>query len=1054
MSLTQLSIKRPLLMTMVLLGLVLFGAVAYTRLGADRYPQINIPYISIVVPYPGAGPEEVESRVTKLVEDTVAGSANLKTLRSYSLDGISIVSLEFKIGADVDTAAVDVERKLSAVRSMLPEEARAPSVAKAEFDSMPIMSMSLSGAIPDYQLYRLADESVKGRMEAVSGVASVRIVGGREREIQVKVDQSRLQARGISIQQVQAALAQGNISVPSGSINDRGLQYNIRLNGLVQRPDDLNEIIISSTPSGAVYLRDVAEVVDGFKKQELINSANGTESVGVLVTKASGASTMEVAKELQSTAMSVQKGLPEGVRLTVADDTSVFVKQSLDDIQTNLIYAVILTAVVLLFFLHSFRSTIIVLFSIPTSLISTFLVMWAMGFTLNMMSMMALALSIGILVDDSIVVLENIFRHLKLGETPWTAALKGRSEIGMAAMAITLVDVVVYVPMGFMSGMVGQFFREFGITVATATLVSLFVSFTLTPMLASRWLKAEPKSRSRSPLQWFGRFFEKGYNRLARAYRGVLIWALGHRKTVVFGTLVIFMGSMSLIPLNLIGAEFLPVEDQGTVQLDIEKPPGTPLNVTSGVVKQLEARLEMLPEVSNYFSTVGLSTGMGVTGDGRRASINVKLVDKNLRSKSIVQMQRTLQSLGDNIPGLTLRAQLPDIVGSSGQPFQVVLKGEDSSVLRKLASQVATVLKNVPGAADVTNSGASGAAEAQFQVDHQRLADLGLTSAALAAALRTDVEGVVVSQLRPEGQNRVDIRVVGSDIDRSNVASLSGLPVVSSKGVSTRLEQATTLKFVDSPTQIERLNRQHTISIGANIIGRPIGDVARDFREGLKSVSLPAGYSVALAGETESMDESFTSMIAALGLSILLMYMLMVALYESPVYPLVIMFALPVSMVGALGGLFLTGHTLNINSMIGMIMLMGLVGKNGILLVDYTNTLRSRGKSRFDAIVEAGPTRLRPILMTTSAMVMAMTPMALQLGAGAAGQASMAVVVIGGLISSTLLTLALVPVMYTLFDDLQVWVGVKVFRRGAKAEGSQIVDAANEPARSAVANGV
>jgi len=1029
--LTQISIKRPLLISMLLLCFVIFGGVAYSRLGADRYPQIDIPYVAVVVPYPGAGPEEVESRVTKLVEDTVAGTSGLKTLSSYSMDGISIVSLEFKIGADTNTSTIDVERKLSAIRSQLPAEAQAPSVIKAEFDAMPIMSLALSSSLPGDQLYRLADEKVKGRLEAVGGVASVKIVGGREREIQVKVDHARLQARGISIQQVQAALSQGNVSMPSGSIDEKGLQYNVRLNALVQKPDALNDMVISSGPAGTVYLRDVAEVVDGFKKQGVASRANGAEAVGIMVTKASNASTMQVAKDLQKTIKDVQNTLPEGTSLVVADDMSVFVKQSLDDIQTNLIYAVILTGLVLLLFLHSYRSTIIVLFSIPTSLISTFLMMWVMGFTLNMMSMMALALSIGILVDDSIVVLENIFRHLKLGETPWSAALKGRGEIGMAAIAITLVDVVVYVPVAFMSGMVGQFFREFGLTVATATLFSLFVSFTLTPMLASRWLKAEQDGGRRSLIERFGRLWEKGYDRVAGVYRRLLVWALRHRKTVVASAFVIFMGSMSLVALNLIGTEFLPVEDQAEVQMVVEMPPGTPLGVTANVVQQLESKLAKTPEVKDYFATVGLSDGLGTTGDTRRARISVKLVNKNQREKSITQMQKDLQALGSGIPGLTLRTQLPSVVGETTQPFMVFLKGEDSAVLSKLAAQVSDAVKRVSGTADITNSAAAGTAEARFEVDQQRLADLGLNSTAVAAALRTDVEGIVVSQLRPEGQNRVDIRVIGSDSDRSTVSALTGLPIVSPKGVVARLEQTTDLKFVESPTQIQRYNRQHTVVIGANVVGRPIGDVVRDFQEQMKGVPMPAGYSFSMSGDAQAMDESFTSMIAALGLSILLMYMLMVALYESPVYPLVIMFALPVSFVGAFGGLFVTGNTLNINSMIGMIMLMGLVGKNGILLVDYTNTLRSRGMSRFDAIVEAGPTRLRPILMTTSAMVMAMLPMALQLGQGAAGQASMAVVVIGGLISSTLLTLALVPVMYTIFDDLQVWVGKKVLRRGA-----------------------
>ncbi len=1034
MWLTEISIKRPVFISMLLLFFVLVGTVAYTRLGAEQYPQVDIPYVMVVVPYPGAGPEEVESRVTKTVEDAVAGSNQLKNLSSYSMDSLAIVALEYAIGADVDTATIDVERKVSAIRSQLPDEAKSPNVIKAEFNSIPIMSVSIAGKASDDQLYQLADQKIKSRLEAVNGVASVKIVGGREREIQVKVDQAKLQARGLSIQQVYAALAQGNISMPGGSIDEKGLQYNVRYNGLLQKPEDLQNLVVSSTPAAPVYLRDVAEIVDGFKKQTIINRTNGVNSVGLMITKSSNANTMQVANELRKTLKDIEKTLPAGTKMDIANDSSIFVKQSLNDVQSSLFYAVILTGLVLLLFLHTFRSTIIVLFSIPTSLISTFMVMWIMGFTLNMMSMMALALCVGILVDDSIVVLENIFRHLKLGETPWTAALKGRSEIGIAAIAITLVDVVVYVPTAFMSGMVGQFFRQFGLTVAVATLFSLFVSFTLTPMLASRWLKVETENDN-SLMGRFGRKWEAGYNRLAGVYGRLLVWALGHRKTVVAVTFLAFVGAVALIPLNLIGMEFMPAEDQSEVYLLVEMPPGTALNVTNDVVFQLESRLAKVPEVTDYFSTIGLATsGFASTGDSRSARIDVKLVGKDRRSKSSAQMAKELQKLGDGIPGLTLRTQLPSNVGGGGQPFLAYVKGDDPAELTKLAAEVAEVVKRVPGTGDVTNSAASGAPEVRFEPDLQRLADLGLTSTAVATTLRTDVEGMVASQLQPEGQNRVDIRVVGIDADKSTIANLSGLPIASPKGIITRMDQATSVKFVDSPAQIERMNRQRTVLIGANVYGRPLGDVVRDFREELKGIDVPPGFSVTMMGETQAMDESFTSMVEALLLSILLMYMLMAALYESLLYPLVVMFALPVSIVGALGGLFLTGQTLSMASMIGMIMLMGLVGKNGILLVDYTNTLRSRGKSRYDALIEAGPTRLRPILMTTAAMVMAMLPVALRIGQGAETRSPMGVVVIGGMISSTLLTLVLIPVVYTIFDDLQRWLGKKVFRRSTQAE--------------------
>lgn len=1030
MWLTEVSIKRPLFISMVLLFFVLVGAVAYTRLGAEQYPDVNIPYVMVVVPYPGAGPEEVESRVTKPVEDAVAGVSQLKNLISYSMDSLALVTMEFSIGADTDKVAIDVERKVSTIRSQLPEEAKAPNVIKTEFSALPIMSVSLSGSGTSDELFRLAEDKIKGRLEGVKGVASVRVVGGREREILVKVDQAQLRARGLSIQQVYGALAQGNISMPGGTLDERGIQYNVRYSGLLQTPEDLRDLVLYSAPNGTVYLRDVADVVDGFKKQQIFSRTNGIDSVGLLITKSSNANTMQVANDLRKVLRDVANTLPEGVSMTTASDTSIFVRQSLDDIQSSLFYAVILTGLVLLLFLHTYRSTIIVLFSIPTSLISTFMMMWIMGFTLNMMSMMALALSIGILVDDSIVVLENIFRHLKLGETPWTAALKGRSEIGLAAIAITLVDVVVYVPMAFMTGVVGQFFRQFGLTVAVATLFSLVVSFTLTPMLASRWLKAEDENDRSSLLARFGRKWEAGYDRLGAAYGRLLVWALRHRAIVVAATLIVFLSSLATIQFNLIGTEFLPPEDQSEVYLIVEMPPGTALSVTDDVVAQLEAKLARTPEVVNYFANTGLAnSGFVSAGDSRYARITVQLVEKYRRGKSIVQTAKDLQKLGEGIPGLTLRAQLPQIGGDYRQPFLVQLKGDDPVALKEVAAEIANLARAIPGTSDVTNSAALGSPEIRVEADHRRLADLGLNSLAVATALRTNLEGVVASQLRPEGKNRIDIRVVGSDADKSASSTLPGLPVPSPKGVVTRLEQAADMKQVEGPAQIDRLNRQRMVSIGANLYGRPLGDVVRDFQEGMKEIDLPSGFSIILTGQTEMMDESFESLIGALVLSILLMYMLMVALYESFLYPLVIMFALPMSIVGALGGLLVAGQTLSISSMIGMIMLMGLVGKNGILLVDYTNTLRGRGKGRHEAIVEAGPTRLRPIIMTTAAMVMAMIPVAIQAGHGAETRSPMAVVVIGGMLSSTFLTLVVVPVMYTLLDDLGGWVRAGVFRK-------------------------
>ncbi|MCL5959281.1 MAG: efflux RND transporter permease subunit [Chloroflexi bacterium] len=1019
MWLTEVSIRRPLFILMVILGFVLVGAVAYTRLGADRYPSINLPYVTIIVTYPGAGPEEVEDQVTRPLEDAVAGANQLKSIRSYSMDSVSIVSLEFLDGANADSATTEVERKVNSARSQLPSDAKPPIVVKAEYSSLPVMSLAISGDLPLDQIHKIANETIKPRMETIKGVAAISIVGGLEREIQVRVDQDKLGARGLTTQQVYGALAQGNLSMPAGSIHERDREYSIRYTGLFQSLDELKNSVVAASPRGVVYLRDVADVVDAYKDRKVINRYNGREGVGLVITKQANANTVQVADSMKKALGQIQKSLPPGVMIAISDDQSSYVKRSLGDVQNNLFEAVVLTGIVLLVFLHTFRSTVIVMLAIPTSLISTFLMMWIMGFTLNFMSLMALALTIGILVDDSIVVLENIFRHLKLGETPVTAAIKGRSEIGLAAIAITLVDVVVYLPMAFMTGIVGGFFRQFGLTITVATLFSLFVSFTLTPMLASRWL-GMGHGEGHSPLDRFGRRWESWFERLSVAYGGALKWALGHRVIVAAASLLLFFCAIALIPLNILGSEFLPAEDQSQFDLIAKMPPGTSLEATDQAMMKIESRLNQFPEVTEYFTTVGQgSVGFSSSSESRAAFITVKLVPKDERSRGISKITRAAEKLGEDVPGLELRTQLPTIGGPMGQPLMIQLKGDDLRQLGEAGARLEQIIRSIPGTASVTNSAEVGNPEIRVRADQWRLSDLGLTSAQVAAALRTNVEGMVASQLRPEGQTKVDIRILGGDRDRGGVGNLGTLPLASPKGFVATVDQATDISLVQGPTQILRFNRQRSVTIGADVSGRPLGDVVRDLRLELERSPLPEGVTYSMTGETEIMDESFSNLIMALALSILFMYMLMVALYESLLYPLVVMFCLPVAVIGALGGLLVTGQTVNMSSLIGMIMLMGLVGKNGILLVDYTNTLRARGKDRFSALTEAGPTRLRPIMMTTTAMALAMLPVALGLGEGAEVRSPMAVVVVGGLLSSLVLTLLLIPVVYTAFDDLQ-----------------------------------
>ncbi len=1042
MGLTRIAILRPLFIAMVVLGLVVLGAVSYTKLGVDLYPKVDFPVTSVVTVYPGAGPETIEQLVTKPIEDAVAGLNGIDYIQSYSAEGVSYVVVVFKQDVDGDSASIDVERKINGLRGSLPQDAQPPSVVKADITSLPVMNIAVSGSVSPTELYRLANDVIAPRLSTVEGVSSVKVIGGLEREIQVRVSEDKLRAYGLSIAQINSALAAQNVDIPGGTLSQGSLDYQVRVNALVQNVPSFQNIVVSSGPGGPLYLRDVATVVDSYKKQSQLNLTNGVPSLGIQITKQADANTLLTTDGVKAALGSLEKEMPPGVTLRIVTDASTFTRQSLDGVQRTLVEAIILTGLVLLLFLHTWRSTVIVLLAIPTSVIATFAVMFALGFTLNMMSMMALALTVGILVDDSIVVLENIYRHFELGETPFTAALEGRSEIGLAAIAITLVDVVVYTPVAFMSGIVGQWFRQFGLVIVAATLFSLFVSFTLTPMLASRWLRpADPASRS--PLAVFGRAWEVGYGWLQRHYISVLAWSLRFRWVVVGVGILSFAAGIALVASKAIGTDFLPAADQGQFTLNVEMPPGTTLQSTQDVVKQLDQRLHQIPEVEDTFDAIGVAAG-GIVSQPRYATIQVKLVDLSRRRQSVDEIVGLVRSWNGTIPGARLTIQLPSIVGAAGQPIQVQIRGDDPAYLQQVAAQVEEIVRKTPGTADVTNSSVQGEPEISVQIDRSKAADLGLTAAQIGSIVRTSIDGTVVTQLQSPGQKAVDVRVLGDGSSFPTIQAVQDIPLLTPAGAQISLGQVADVKQTVGPTQITRRDRQRIITIGADVSGRSLGDVSQDLQSQLDALQLRPGTTIRLGGDTQQQVETFGQLFQALGLSILLMYMLMVALYESLLYPFIIMLSLPLAVVGAIGGLWVTHNTLNMISLIGLIMLTGLVGKNAILLVDYTNTLRKRGMDRNAALMEAGPTRLRPILMTTASMVVAMLPSALRIGEGSELRAPMAVVVIGGLLTSTLLTLVFIPAVYTIVDDVQRFFGRLLGRRDDQTK-ARLPDLEREP---------
>ena len=1038
MQLTKLSVERPITILMAILGAVIMGIHSYGMLNVDRLPAFNAPAIAVVTVYPGAAPKDIEDLIVTKTEDEVAGISGVDEIQSIARDSMGITIIIFDESADVDQAAGDVERAMSRIKGDFPSEAQEPSIIKADLQALPIMKITLDGPQSLEELYQIADDDIKPRLLALTGVASVEVTGGLEREVQVQTDPLAMAGYGLSFSAISAALQTENIDVPVGYVTTQPDRLAIRSIGRFSSLQDIENLRVASN-SKQVRVKDIATVAYAHKEVEEIVRLNGQEAVGLTISKQSDANAVATVDKIRAEIDSLQPTLPEGMNLTVVTDDSEFTRASLAAVQDDLLLAVLITGLVLLFFLHLLSSTTIVLLSVPTSLITTFLVMYAQGFSLNMVSLMALALSIGILVDDSIVVLENIFRHLDLGEDPKQATLNGRAEIGMAAIAITLCIVVIYLPVAFMGGMIGQILKEYGITIAAATLISLLVSFTLTPMLSARWLKAETTER-RGLWGRFVKWWEKSFAQLANTYAGILDWALRHRPVVLAISAVALVIAVAFIPLRLLGTETWPPEDENTFTANLRTPAGSSLETTDQAVRQFEDILATFPEVDKVMSVVGggsnsltsIASGSGGTTSG---SITVKLVDKRSRQRSVFEIADSVRGQVKSIPNVDVQISTANsLIGLLGADLQVQVRGPDMDTLIALSEQVEEVVRNTPGVIEVRNLEADRSPEWQIKLNRERMKDLGISAAEVGQALRTAMAGTQITTLQQENESEIDITLIGSGTVRQDTEELVRLPLKYAPGGSPIiLSQIASPEVADAPAQINRYNRQRVLTITGSVVGRSVGDVANDIDDAIKNtIDLPAGYETEQAGQTQQQREVFADMGSALLFSVLLVYMLMVALYESFTQPLAIMFSLPVAMVGAFGGLFLTGNTLNVFSILGIIMLVGLVMKNAILLVDFADILRKQGMPLREALVEAGRLRLRPILMTTAAVVFSMVPFLLKLGSGGETRAPLAAVVIGGSITSTVLTLVLVPTMYTYLDSFENWVRRKILHQAPR----------------------
>ncbi len=1024
---------------MAILALVLMGGVAYTFLHVDRLPPVSIGVVSVSASLPNASPENVERLVTEPIENAISGISGVSTITSTSSQGSASISVQLADGYDANQANLDIQQAMGPVARQLPANATAPVVRKFDPNASPILNIAFTGAPLD-QLYDVANNQIQPAIQSVPGVGQVNVSGGLQREIQVQVDYGKLAGYGVSMQQVSTALSSANVAVPSGSVPIGTQIINVVPQGLFTTVQDIQSVVVSDvSTSGPITVGNVASVVQTYKPQYTLQRLNGQDAVGLSVTPNSDANTVQVARAAEAELNRLQPVLPPGTGTTIVNDQSLFTRASLDSIQRDLTLAVILVGIVILVFLHDWKHTIIVLCAIPTSLISTFLVMYLLGFTLNTMSMMALALMIGILVDDSIVVLENIHRHLRLGESASAAALTGRGEIGMAAIAITMADVVVYTPIAFMSGSIGQLFRQYGLTVVAATLFSMLMSFTLTPMLASRWLRYGGGAGRFKRLAALGERWDRGFDKLGAFFAHSVPITLRARWLVLLIAAFLVAAVGLMIPLHVLGTEYAPAEDDNNFTVNLQLPPATSLEATNQAAQQLEGMVQALPEVQYYFTSVSVPGGGGFNrGGASSVNMTVQAVPKNQRKRSVFDLINVLRARARGIAGASfsggVSSPLPGGGGGGAGSINVSISGPDLNTVNQLSAQAQGILQSVPGVTDVRNSNLTSVPELQITLDRARMAQLGITNQQVDQALSLAIGGSSVTEFQPPGAQQQDITLVAGPSQRYDVTTLRQIPVgVATGGVATggssgsivTLGQVATFQNGSGPVMIQRVNREVTASLTATPSGRPLGDVASDVNAAMRTIAFPAGYGFSLLGQVQVFNQAITALAAALVLSVVLEYMLLVGLYESWLFPLVRMLTVPLGMIGAFVLLWITGNTINIFSIIGMIMGEGLVAKSGILLVDYANTLRERGMGRIEALQEAVRVRLRPILMTSCTMIFGMLPLALKLEAGAETRSPMAIVVIGALLSSTVLTLVVVPALYTVTDDAQT----KLFRR-------------------------
>lgn len=1015
MKITELSLKRPSLMTVIFLSLFILGIYSYGRLPADLLPKMDFPYVAVMVPYPGAGPEDVERKVTKPLEDAMSSLNNLDEIHSFSQEGLSSIWIGFKMDTDVDVAINEVQRKYNTAVYDLPSDVEPGTIQQFSLQDIPIIQLSVSGGLPEAELYDLVKNDIQPQLQQVKGVSRVMLLGGREREILLEVQPERLEAYKLSLLQLMMAVQGDNKNVPAGRVEQSGKNFVVRVKSQVSDLRELEKIVVGNTQAGPIYLSDVARVKDTVKDAEGIVRLNGEPGIGLMIFKRSDANTIETSEKIRESLSETEKKF--GVSIAMAYDSSDFIKQALEGIQEDLMLAVIIVALVIFLFLRSLRGSLVILVSIPASLVSTMIFVHLFGFSVNLMSLLGLAMVVGIVVDDSIVVLENIYRHMEEGEDPVTAALHSSREIGMAVIGISLTLVVVFLPVALITGITGEMFREFSLVVVCATLLSLLVAITLIPMLASKWTSAKEREGT-SPVARLLRGFEELLGRLSKEYEKGIRWALNHKKAVIAIALASFVASGALVPMGLIKTEFIPKVDRGEFVLKLIAPPGTSITKMDSIVRGMENEIRDLPEVKDVFTSVGYATGYQDAGSsGNVAEMHITVKEGGVGKSEPVKAKA--KEIAERRAGVESTIVLTSMFGGAEDaPLRLEVRGYNLKSLQQATETVRQIVAATPGTRDVRTSIETGLPEYTIRVDREAAAAHGILAGDVLDTVGLYLTGKVVGKYS-DGEDQYDIRLIADKESRNDTSDIANLLLANRSGGYVQLGQVAGFSQESGLKNIERADRQRVFSVSANLEGRVLGDVVGDIKARLEDAEIPPDITVLFTGEQQMFEESMGDLGTAMLLSLIFVYLIMVAIFESFLLPLTIWLSVPLAMVGALVSMAVTGHTLNMVTMVGFIMLVGLVNKNAILLVDFTNTLRKSGLGVKDALAQAGSIRLRPILMTTTAMVMAMLPLALGLSAGSEMRQGMAIALIGGLISSTCLTLFVVPVIYSVLESLK-----------------------------------